>query len=355
MFNKIVKPKMKETENREQAILRAAEREFTTRGFDGAKTTSIAEAAGVTHALLHYYFRTKEKLYERVLDDIVSRLEASIVEAFAASGAPFTSRLEEGLRRHFLFLLDHPDLPRFLIHEIGARPERVALVRARMGRLVGRVFASMQADMERQAAQGESACVGPVSPTPTRLLEGVRTAGFARKDRLSPVQPPHYARLLEACGARVVRRDGLYEISVPQDARIWARMAARFGATGAVCGASREVCAQVAQIAGVAEEPMARVLCALPRPKIAIARVRGELAGYMIVLPNGRLRRIAEARILPAYQRRGAIAALVCAVLPLLGRVAEAGVIDAENRASTLLAEHAGGRKVAEFAFYRLE
>jgi len=41
--------------------------------------------------------------------------------------------------------------------------------------------------------------------------------------------------------------------------------------------------------------------------------------------------------------------------LPFLGRVAEAGVIDAENRASTLLAEHAGGRKVAEFAFYRLE
>ena len=100
---------------------------------------------------------------------------------------------------------------------------------------------------------------------------------------------------------------------------------------------------------------MARALCALPRPKIAIARVCGELAGYMIVLPNGRLRRIAEARILPAYQRRGAIAALVCAVLPLLGRVAEAGVIDVENRASTLLAEHAGGRKVAEFAFYRLE
>ena len=159
MFNKIVKPKMKENENREQAILRAAEREFTTRGFDGAKTTSIAEAAGVTHALLHYYFRTKEKLYERVLDDIVSRLEASIVEAFAASGAPFTSRLEEGLRRHFLFLLDHPDLPRFLIHEIGARSERIALVRARMGRLVGRVFASLQADMERQAARGEIARV----------------------------------------------------------------------------------------------------------------------------------------------------------------------------------------------------
>ena len=40
---------MKENENREQAILRAAEREFLARGYDGTKTTAIAEAAGVTH------------------------------------------------------------------------------------------------------------------------------------------------------------------------------------------------------------------------------------------------------------------------------------------------------------------
>ena len=64
----------------------------------------------------------------------------------------------------------------FLQDDLGAARELFARVR------------------EWQAAQGESACVGPVSPTPTRLLEGVRTAGFARKDRLSPVQPPHYAR-----------------------------------------------------------------------------------------------------------------------------------------------------------------
>lgn len=45
--------------NKEQAILEAAEREFIVKGFAGARTTSIAEAAGVTHAMLHYYFRTK--------------------------------------------------------------------------------------------------------------------------------------------------------------------------------------------------------------------------------------------------------------------------------------------------------
>lgn len=44
------------TENR---ILKAAEAEFLAKGYAGARTTAIAEAAGVTHAMLHYYFRTR--------------------------------------------------------------------------------------------------------------------------------------------------------------------------------------------------------------------------------------------------------------------------------------------------------
>lgn len=154
MFNKNVNPTMKENENREQVILKAAEREFLARGYDGTKTTAIAEAAGVTHALLHYYFRTKEKLYERVFEDAISQLERSLTEAFSVSGLPFTARLEDGLRRHFLYLLDHPDLPRFLINEFAAHPGRVAALRLRFGVLLGRVLASLQSDMEAQAAQG---------------------------------------------------------------------------------------------------------------------------------------------------------------------------------------------------------
>ena len=58
-----------QTQNKEQAILEAAEREFLAKGFDGARTISIARAAGVTHAMLHYYFRTKENIFERILDE----------------------------------------------------------------------------------------------------------------------------------------------------------------------------------------------------------------------------------------------------------------------------------------------
>ena len=72
--------------NKEQAILEAAEREFIVKGFAGARTTSIAEAAGVTHAMLHYYFRTKEQLFERILDEKMRLMGESVLAAFGQPG-----------------------------------------------------------------------------------------------------------------------------------------------------------------------------------------------------------------------------------------------------------------------------
>lgn len=56
-----IKVVMSKKDNTEQAILQAAETEFLDKGFALAKTTEIAKQAGVTHAMLHYYYRTKEK------------------------------------------------------------------------------------------------------------------------------------------------------------------------------------------------------------------------------------------------------------------------------------------------------
>ena len=69
------------TKTKEQAILAAAEQEFLAKGFDGARTTSIAAAAGVTHAMLHYYFRTKENIFERILDEKLRLMGESVLAA----------------------------------------------------------------------------------------------------------------------------------------------------------------------------------------------------------------------------------------------------------------------------------
>ncbi len=60
--------KEKVNKNTEAAILEAAEDLFKTNGFKGTTTTMIAGQAGVTHAMLHYYFRTKEQIFVKVLD-----------------------------------------------------------------------------------------------------------------------------------------------------------------------------------------------------------------------------------------------------------------------------------------------
>src|SRR5215470_10227799 len=55
-------------------ILAAAEAEFAATGYDGSRTVTIARRAGLTHAMLHYYFDTKAALYRAVLDRVLAEL-----------------------------------------------------------------------------------------------------------------------------------------------------------------------------------------------------------------------------------------------------------------------------------------
>ena len=105
------------TKDTESEILKAAEQEFMLKGFDGAKTTSIAHAAGVTHAMLHYYFRTKEQLFERILTEKVQLMSESVLAAFGQPGLPLLERLKDGVTCHFDFIAANPQLPRFIVNE----------------------------------------------------------------------------------------------------------------------------------------------------------------------------------------------------------------------------------------------
>ena len=119
----------RDNNNSEEAILKAAEKEFVERGFDGARTTSIAERAGVTHAMLHYFFRTKEQLFERILEEKLVVLAESVMLIFGEEGLPLKERLEKGISAHFDFVAKNPDLPRFLLGEL---PRVMPLIRERL-------------------------------------------------------------------------------------------------------------------------------------------------------------------------------------------------------------------------------
>lgn len=163
MLNYFVDKSMK-TKDTEADILKAAEQEFMLKGFDGAKTASIAQSAGVTHAMLHYYFRTKELLFERILADKMSLMGRSVLTAFGNSQLPLFDRLKDGMSRHFDFLMENPDLPRFIVNEVFSRPERYELMRKDISRIVDKLMQGVQQELDTLAAQGK------IVPIDVRML-----------------------------------------------------------------------------------------------------------------------------------------------------------------------------------------
>ena len=144
-----------EKQSKEQLILAAAEQEFLTKGYDGARTTSIAQAAGVTHAMLHYYFRTKEQLFERIVDEKFATMSHSMVAIMGDPSLPIVERIKGGIAAHFDFIAANPLLPRFVINEIVSRPERYEVLYKRAGFVVNSVYNGLQAEVDRAAERGE--------------------------------------------------------------------------------------------------------------------------------------------------------------------------------------------------------
>ena len=125
------------------------------KGFDGAKTTSIAHAAGVTHAMLHYYFRTKEQLFERILTEKVQLMSESVLAAFGQPGLPLLERLKDGVTCHFDFIAANPQLPRFIVNEVFSRPERYKLMSDKIVKVAGCLMKGIQQELDELHAQGK--------------------------------------------------------------------------------------------------------------------------------------------------------------------------------------------------------
>lgn len=125
------KPGGRKQGNTEQAIMDAAEEMFLEHGYKLTTTTMIAEKAGVTHAMLHYYFRTKEQIFLKVLDKALAELQA-VLRPVMKKDAPFWETLEKGITAHFNFLAKYPRLPQFLFDTIRFNPEVTGRIRERI-------------------------------------------------------------------------------------------------------------------------------------------------------------------------------------------------------------------------------
>lgn len=144
-----------EKPNTEQLILAAAEEEFFAKGFGGARTASIAEKAGVTHAMLHYYFRTKEQLFRRIVSKNFTTLTQTMLAAMGDPRMPIVERLKSGIASHFDLIASNPQLPRFFLNEVLSRPEHYHILYDRIKEVGEKLFGNLQKDVDEAAERGE--------------------------------------------------------------------------------------------------------------------------------------------------------------------------------------------------------
>lgn len=143
-----------EPQSTEERILEAAVQEFMTKGYAGARTTAMAEAAGVTHAMLHYYFRTKDKLLDRIIESKIGTLRDIMLASLGDPTIPLFDKIKSTIENHQDFIAANPELPRFMINEVLNRPDRMPKVIERLKHHTPLVVQSLQRQIDEYADRG---------------------------------------------------------------------------------------------------------------------------------------------------------------------------------------------------------
>ncbi|HYH83421.1 MAG TPA: helix-turn-helix domain-containing protein [Longimicrobium sp.] len=160
----------------EQRILDAAHRVFIRKGTAGARMQEIADEAGVNKALLHYYFRSKERLGEAVFQRAFRELVPSVLGTLAAD-LPIREKVARVIAVEMETLRRAPFLPGYIISELHHHPERVERM------------------LELAAGQAPAGLARPAVDALGRQL-----AAAAREGTVRPIAPEQFViNLLSLC------------------------------------------------------------------------------------------------------------------------------------------------------------
>lgn len=120
------KPTTPKESSTEERIKEAARRLFTQQGFAATRTRDIAEAAGINLALLNYYFRSKQKLFDLIMMENFQAFIEGITGNLTDETMTFDRRIEKIVIAYIDMLTRVPDLPLFILNEIRGNPSRIA-------------------------------------------------------------------------------------------------------------------------------------------------------------------------------------------------------------------------------------
>lgn len=177
----------------EERILAAAARVFREKGREGARMQEIADEAGINKAMLHYYFRSKELLFERVFLDTTQVFFSTLNEVLRAE-TPLQEKITALCHLYIDVSLDNPFIPLFIISEVNRQP--AAFIQKMFAGSEGRPdYPVLEKQIERDVRAGRihpvqpvqlilhilGMCIFPVIARPMMMqLSGIDEKGYQR-------------------------------------------------------------------------------------------------------------------------------------------------------------------------------
>ena len=132
----------------EDKILEAAKHVFVAKGMEGARMQEIADEAGINKALLHYYFRSKERLFDAIFGEIIKFAFPKITRILQ-SDSGIVIKIEQFIDAYMEILLKHPFIPGFIMKELSRDPSGLFKLVVKFGLNPQIVLTQIQESMNR--------------------------------------------------------------------------------------------------------------------------------------------------------------------------------------------------------------
>lgn len=134
-------------------ILEAAEKLFLKQGYVKTSIGQIAKLAGCNQALVHYYYRTKDNLFEKIFEEKVGIIVMNILKR-GANVSNIEERISQMVGFHFIFLKQNPMLPQFVLNEISSNPTRLDSLVERLKLSMLPVLIQLESELHEEIEKG---------------------------------------------------------------------------------------------------------------------------------------------------------------------------------------------------------
>jgi TetR/AcrR family transcriptional regulator len=178
---------VKETISSEEKILEAAKTVFHRKGFEGARMQEIADEAGINKSLLHYYFRTKENLFDAVFKAAFHEIFSKLFLTVDAD-IPLEEKLANLVNVYISFLQKNSYIPGFILTEMNQNPSKIIGVFESAAVSPAMLFERMRVAMQEEKPDKKefrelfinllSLCIFPIVARP--MLQHI--LGFSEKE-----------------------------------------------------------------------------------------------------------------------------------------------------------------------------